>query len=57
MLLKRALEELLSNLPKYSLTLGINSKYKSKEHILEKEKILVSIDNNKYKIREICIKL
>ena len=44
---KKALEKLLSNLSKYSPTLDISSKYKSKEYTLEKEKILVSIDNNR----------
>ena len=47
MLLKETLEKLLSNLLKCSSTLGINSRYKSKEHALEEEKILVSIDNNR----------
>ena len=43
---KEALEELLSNLLEYSPTLGVNSRYKSREHALKEEKILVSIDNN-----------
>ena len=43
---KEALEELLSNLLECFPTLGINSRYKSKECMLEEEKILVSIDNN-----------
>ena len=47
MLLKEALEELLSDLLECFSTLGINSRYKSKEYTLEEEKILVSIDNNR----------
>ena len=43
---KEALEELLSNLLEHSPTLGVNSRYKSKERVLKEEKILVSINNN-----------
>ena len=43
---KEALEELLSNLLECSPTLGINSRYKSKERVLKEEKILVSIYYN-----------